>query len=340
MSKQEFLKQLKNRLQVLNDEELDGILTEYAMYIDEDVKNGKTEQEAVSNFGDIDELSNEILHAYKLKVKEEPIKKLSFRKLAGLIFSYFLFIMFTMVLLDIVVSLFAEVISFSIAHRIIKPLLSISLFCLYIYLFYILVIALKQDFSFKDILYRLTQFQIPTKDNHNEEIINESKMNQKDAITKTIKKIVRVFLLIMVFISVLFPIFLLSLLMILLGSFFLALALQGYKFVGPSIFFLAAGFSLASIVFLLFRIYRKEHYKKIIIFFLGCLIFVGIGVGVSVTEYLSLEYVTENTIKEETKLILKGNMKIFHLNEHVEWIADSSLEENQIKITSFVDKKS
>lgn len=67
MNKKKFLKELEDRLDVLKEEEKKDILDEYASHIDQKVKNGKTEQEAVKDFGDIDDLASEILDAYKIK---------------------------------------------------------------------------------------------------------------------------------------------------------------------------------------------------------------------------------------------------------------------------------
>ncbi|MFA5602685.1 MAG: DUF1700 domain-containing protein [Bacilli bacterium] len=67
MNKKKFLKELENRLDVLKEEEKKDILNEYEGHIDLKVKNGKTEEEAVKDFGKIDDLVAEILDAYKIK---------------------------------------------------------------------------------------------------------------------------------------------------------------------------------------------------------------------------------------------------------------------------------
>ena len=52
MNKEEFLKILKKRLNVLEDAEIADIISEYEGYIEEKVSIGKTEQEAVKEHGD------------------------------------------------------------------------------------------------------------------------------------------------------------------------------------------------------------------------------------------------------------------------------------------------
>ena len=66
MTKKQFLSELERRLNILNDEEKQDIINEYKDIIEEKVRNGKTVAEAIGDFGDIDELTNEILKAYKI----------------------------------------------------------------------------------------------------------------------------------------------------------------------------------------------------------------------------------------------------------------------------------
>ena len=66
MNKEKFLKELEKRLIVLNDHEKKDIINEYRDTIEEKIKHGQTEKEAVNDFGDIDELAKEILSAYKI----------------------------------------------------------------------------------------------------------------------------------------------------------------------------------------------------------------------------------------------------------------------------------
>lgn len=66
MTKQKFLKELEKKLAILSESEKEDILNEYRDIIEEKVKHGKTEEEAVKEFGSIDELSKEILSTYKI----------------------------------------------------------------------------------------------------------------------------------------------------------------------------------------------------------------------------------------------------------------------------------
>lgn len=78
MNKKEFLNSLQKKLSILDEQEVKDIINEYEDIIDQKVKDGKTELEAVKEFGSIDELSSEILKTYKLNSKytkeNEPLK--------------------------------------------------------------------------------------------------------------------------------------------------------------------------------------------------------------------------------------------------------------------------
>lgn len=69
MNKKEFLNRLEKKLSILDEQETKDITSEYNDIIEEKVKDGKTEEEAVNEFGNIDELAAEILKAYKINPK-------------------------------------------------------------------------------------------------------------------------------------------------------------------------------------------------------------------------------------------------------------------------------
>lgn len=66
MDKKEFLSTLEKKLSILNKNERDDIINEYKNTINEKVKNGQDEKDAIKDFGDIDELARELLDAYKI----------------------------------------------------------------------------------------------------------------------------------------------------------------------------------------------------------------------------------------------------------------------------------
>ena len=72
MKKQEFLDRLKNRIDVLDDSEVQDIMMEYERHILEKMNKGKSEEEAIRDFGDFNELIKDILSAYKIKDIQVP----------------------------------------------------------------------------------------------------------------------------------------------------------------------------------------------------------------------------------------------------------------------------
>ncbi|MEG3036484.1 MAG: DUF1700 domain-containing protein [Bacilli bacterium] len=77
MNKKQFIKELEYKLSILDEQELKDTINEYKDIIELKVKSGITEEEAVLEFGAIDELATEILKAYKInptKVNEEKGK--------------------------------------------------------------------------------------------------------------------------------------------------------------------------------------------------------------------------------------------------------------------------
>ncbi|MCM1134976.1 MAG: DUF1700 domain-containing protein [Clostridium sp.] len=82
MSKEIFLEELRGYLQILEDQEQEDILEEYAQHIDMKLQKGLSEEEAIKDFGPVKELAAEILEAYH--VKPEFPKKTAFTKLPGI----------------------------------------------------------------------------------------------------------------------------------------------------------------------------------------------------------------------------------------------------------------
>lgn len=73
MNKEEFLNKLRKRLDVLEDKEIEDIISEYEGYIEEKVSRGLTEEEAVKELGDFNEIVSDLLAAYKVKEQESNV---------------------------------------------------------------------------------------------------------------------------------------------------------------------------------------------------------------------------------------------------------------------------
>lgn len=66
MNKEQFVTLMNKKLQVIKEEERKDIIDEYINHIDMKVSEGKSEEEAIADFGDIDEMVKEILDAYNI----------------------------------------------------------------------------------------------------------------------------------------------------------------------------------------------------------------------------------------------------------------------------------
>lgn len=66
MNKKDFLNKLREKIKILNNDEVEDIINEYSEHIDEKVKSGVSEEEAIREFGDFNELVTNILEAYKI----------------------------------------------------------------------------------------------------------------------------------------------------------------------------------------------------------------------------------------------------------------------------------
>lgn len=67
MNKETFLEELRGYLRVLEDQEQEDILAEYAQHIDMKLQKGLSEEEAIRDFGPMRDLAAEILEAYHVK---------------------------------------------------------------------------------------------------------------------------------------------------------------------------------------------------------------------------------------------------------------------------------
>ena len=78
MTREEFFAKLDARLSILNEKERKDIIDEYQSHIDFKIQDGKTEAQAIADFGDIDALAAEILEAYHIDNNAAKSKNLEY----------------------------------------------------------------------------------------------------------------------------------------------------------------------------------------------------------------------------------------------------------------------
>ena len=75
MTKREFLKELEDRLQMLDEKERKDMIEEYSQHISMCMKSGMKEEEAIEDFGDMDYFIVYILDAYQKKKEYEVLSR-------------------------------------------------------------------------------------------------------------------------------------------------------------------------------------------------------------------------------------------------------------------------
>lgn len=66
MKKEEFINKLRKKISILDQKEIDDIISEYEGYIEEKMNEGMSEEEAVKAIGNINEIADDLLSAYKI----------------------------------------------------------------------------------------------------------------------------------------------------------------------------------------------------------------------------------------------------------------------------------
>ena len=73
MNKEKFLSELREYLSILENQEQEDILAEYAQHIDMKIQKGLSEEEAIRDFGAVEELAAEILEAYHVNSETDTV---------------------------------------------------------------------------------------------------------------------------------------------------------------------------------------------------------------------------------------------------------------------------
>ena len=112
MNKQEFVLELKNRLVALGEEEISERVNFYSEIIDDKVEEGISEQEAVCELGNIDEIVSQILSEIPLtklvRVKLKPKKRLRVLEIVLLVVGSPIWISLIISVLAVAFSLYAS----------------------------------------------------------------------------------------------------------------------------------------------------------------------------------------------------------------------------------------
>lgn len=364
MNKKEFIKLLEQKLKILDENELKDIINEYKDTIDEKVKHGKSEEAAVKDFGDIDELSKEILKVYKINPKydteEEKIDvkevigdfeswvKRSSKTLADfskgvyndfkksnltieLIFEILIKIIILLVLLALLRLPF-ELINFlgeSILDIAFYPLDEVLEFIweIIIFLLYFVCSILISIAMFKDYFNNI--------ENSKKEPNKIKKGKNKDSFTSIIGKILKAIFQVFVVMSFIIPLSLVIIgivVILVLSIYYLCI---GINTVGI-VLILVGLFLFFSHITDIFHSIAFKHKKIKFYPFLISLVFVAVGFILTIHMVLNIEYLevlpnnyfNKNTNEYEFKI----NKETIIRADEIEYIVDNSIKNNEIKV--------
>lgn len=330
MNKKEFINEIKTRLSILKKEEIDDIVNEYSEYIDEKIKSGKSESEAIKEFGDIDELVGGILDAYKINseyynnnsvldkvfddtknVFDKVIKIIS-NGTSKEILKLLVYIGITILICYIlklpfyIIESFINkiIIGFPVSiYNVISRFISIIIYTIYIIFVFIVFIKIMNEkiinnFDIKEKT-KKTNSKSKVKESVNKKDIIKDKNNNINNNNSNNRTILDGILDIFKFMFKLFAGFILfasSICLIVFSALFVISVFIFIKYnfsIGLSISFLGLIIGSIWIIYILYKyiVNSKISFSKVFIMFCLSIILCGVGIGVFSFEFTNFEYI-------------------------------------------------
>lgn len=372
MNKKEFICELKNKLSILKKEEVNDIINEYSEHIDEKVKSGKSEKDAIDEFGDIDELVSGILDAYK--IDKEYYKKNSilddvfddtkdvFNKIVKIIsngtgkdiIKLLAYILITIIICYIlklpfyIIETFVNKLFIGLpvsVYNVLSRCSSIIIYTLYIIFVFIVFIKVLKEKVINNfaIIEKTPKSSSKTKVKEsvkkNKEIVNEKSSNDRtilDGIFDIFKLMFRIFAGFILF-GVAVMLFGFSILFII--SLYIYIK---YDF-GIGVSIMSVG-SIVGSIWLVYILYKyivksKISFTKAFIMFCLSIILCGTGVGVFATEFNKFEYIDghhEFVLKEEKEYSsnIINNIECVHC-EKIDKIVNNDLKDDVFIVKTY-----
>lgn len=368
MNKKEFISELKSKLSILKKEEVNDIVNEYSEHIEEKIKSGKSEKEAIEEFGDIDELVSGILDAYK--IDKEYYKKTSildniaedtkevFNKIIKIIsngsskeiiklLAYILVTILICYILKLpfyIIETFVNKLFIGLpvsVYNILSRCNSIIIYMIYIiFVFIVFIKVLKEkvinNFMIKESVSSKTKTKKSSKEKETKEVITNNERTIVDSIFDIFKFMFR-----------LFAGFILFGVAVMLFGFSILLIVSIYIYIkynfGIGISIMTIGFVLGSLwlIYILYKyiVKSKISFTKAFIMFCMSIILCGVGVGVFATEFNQFEYIDghhEFVLKEE-KEYNSDNIKYIECNncDKIDKIINNDLKDNVFIVKTY-----
>lgn len=366
MTKDKFLRELEKKLSILSEEERKDTINEYRDIIEEKVKHGKKESEAVKEFGSIDELSKEILNAYKInpdykskdfvdgaeelirkgakKISEvtddvvDSIKQSDFECTTSNVFEIILKVIILLIFLALlkIPIYFASELGSSVFRIGVEPFATIFSWIwkglieiVYLGICVLLIVKLITDYSKKN---KTPKTNSKVKNTKIEE--KTTKENKKVKKNDTFETIVLILVRLFVIFTIIIPLVFVAFLFIVGLVILIYLLCKGIGVYG---FLIATLGCLGFIICIIDLIYRGLIAdKKIYLYpFLINILLIVIGGVMSISYIFDFEYhdsLPQNRYETKTETFMEDIDKITSIsNYQKEIIVDNSIEDNKIK---------
>ncbi len=363
MNKEEFLKTLSKKLEILEEKERADTIDEYRDTIEEKMRNGQTEEEAVSDFGSVDELAKEILSAYKINPnygkdpaffeKGEKLIKKGAKKLANFtegivsdvkdsdpditlekIFEILLRVFIVLIILAVLR------LPFELIESLGSSILSLgyepaewffgTIFRIILHIIYFVVCILVLTITIKKSLGKTSGYS------KKKEVVKVEEEKEYEEAEKVIdKKGHPLFTILKCFFSIffLFPLSFVCIGLLCGLSALIVFCFQGFPFLGITILVLGIFLLMLSFLNTIWNLSfgsRRPHFSSIFFSF----IFITIGGILTIQTFLDLEYydsVPENTFQQDVKVYqekLEGNIYLPYSEVHI----DNTLQDNEYRM--------
>lgn len=366
MTKDKFLRELEKKLSILSEEERKDTINEYRDIIEEKVKHGKKESEAVKEFGSIDELSKEILNVYKInpdykskdfvdgaeelirkgakKISEvtddvvDSIKQSDFECTTSNVFEIILKVIILLIFLALlkIPIYFASELGSSVFRIGVEPFATIFSWIwkglieiVYLGICVLLIVKLITDYSKKD---KTAKTNSKVKNTKIEE--KTTKENKKVKKNDTFETIVLILVRLFVIFTIIIPLVFVAFLFIVGLVILIYLLCKGIGVYG---FLIATLGCLGFIICIIDLIYRGLIAdKKIYLYpFLINILLIIIGGVMSISYIFDFEYhdsLPQNRYETKTETFMEDiDKKTSISNYKKEIIVDNSIEDNKIK---------
>ena len=362
MNKNSFINKLKKNLKILDEDEVKDIIDEYSETIDEKIKDGKTEEEAIKDFGNVDELCKEILKAYKINPKytneeskfdfndfiKSSADKLSdftqgiineFKKQDNISLEYIFEILIKAVVLLFIFAIISIpfLVVYGLGHNILDiiffpfDIILTILWGMLVWLLYFVVCVLISIKWFKT---DKVEVKKTVKKKKKVEIKEEKKeIVKKEDITSVLKEIAKIF----IFIFIVLPLIFVNLGIVVAICFIIYYLIIGIDLFGVLFILLSLLVFFGYISNQLSNLFSKKISFKFYPFLISIILF-AIGTILSFNTYKNIQYIKYNnddvlkynyTIENNTDLYLDGDY---------ETIIDNDLDDNEIIIEVFYNE--